>query len=263
MTHDELRSTLGVHALGALSAAEAREVEDHVAGCRLCAEELDELRDTAAEIARLADPLPPSAAVTRRILGLVPGSAVRRSAPRAGADRALEPTRPALRSASPVGPTLGSRFGRLAVAAVIVILVVSQINLLGELNDALRLIERTREVGEFITSPDVSVIPLWGSDSDPAAHAKLAYDRGTGRVILLSSRIPAPPAGKTYQLWAISERMEPAGIFSPGSDGGTVLADYRPAANRSFVFAVTLESTSGAGEPTGEMLLLSGPLGAR
>ncbi|MGH7819343.1 MAG: anti-sigma factor domain-containing protein, partial [Candidatus Binatia bacterium] len=145
--------------------------------------------------------------------------------------------------------------------AVVVVLVVSQVNLLAQLNDALRLLERTRKVGEFITSPDVSIIPLWGTGSAPGAHAKLAYDGHTGRVMLLSSRIAAPPEGQAYQLWAISERMEPAGILSPGSAGGTVLADYRPAADRSFVFAVTLEPERGADEPTGEMLLLSGPLG--
>jgi hypothetical protein len=121
-------------------------------------------------------------------------------------------------------------------------------------------IARMREIGEFVTSPGVSLVPLWGTDVARGAHAKLAYEQATGRFMLFSSRMPAPPAGRRYQLWVISDRVRPAGAFSPGSPDGTLRA--LPRGEEPFLFGMSLEpeTASEADEPTGDMVLMSAPV---
>ena len=60
------------------------------------------------------------------------------------------------------------------------LLIVSQVNLLDRLDRAYLEIARMREIGEFVTSPGVTLVPLWGTDAARGAHAKLAYEHATG-----------------------------------------------------------------------------------
>lgn len=63
--HDHVRTSLGAYVLSMLPAAEAAEVEQHVAGCAACRREVDELAPTGALLGELRrspapalDPLP-------------------------------------------------------------------------------------------------------------------------------------------------------------------------------------------------------------
>jgi len=94
-------------------------------------------------------------------------------------------------------------------------LTVSQINLLDRLDRAYVEIARMREIGEFVTSPGSRSCRCGEPTSREARTTKLAYEEATGRFMLFSSRMPAPPAGRRYQLWVISDRVA-AGAFSPG-----------------------------------------------
>jgi anti-sigma-K factor RskA len=239
VSHDEYREVLALHALGALEPAEAAPLEEHVRSCSMCAGELRDLRDTTAELTWAARPEPPPTGLRRRILDAAP--AVSRWPRRFVTNR---------RSALKVA-------GGLAAAAAVVLLVISQINLLARLDRAMQSLDRMAEVGRFVTSPEVQMIPLWGKDAD-LAHAKLAYDRRTGRAMLFSAQLRPPPEGKAYQLWVISERIRPAGMFLHDSFGGMMVPGAAtPGGDDMFVFAVTLETAPGAEEPTGAMVLLS------
>jgi anti-sigma-K factor RskA/putative zinc finger protein len=241
--HEEYREALALHALGSLDGLERHELESHLEACPGCSIELAELRETAAGLVLLAEPVAPSAARTRRIfesLGAEPAVSHVVGTPRA-ARRWLVWT------------------ARFAVAAVVVFLTASQVNLLERLDRAYAEIAHMREIGEFVTSPGVSVVPLWGTQSVPGAHAKLAYEHATGRYMLFSSRMPHPAEGKRYQLWVLSDHVRHAGAFSPESPAGTLHAP--PRADEPFQFAVSLEPESGeTDEPTGDMVLMSGPV---
>jgi hypothetical protein len=144
------------------------------------------------------------------------------------------------------------------VAAVVVILGVSQVNLLNRLREALFLLARGREIMEFIASPDVSTIPLAGTELAHDARALLALDRRSGRVVFLAFDLPPPPRGMAYQLWFIDDGISPGGVFSPDAIGATVLHDqWSPAERKPSLFAVSLEPSSGVRSPTGGFVLLS------
>lgn len=84
--HDRLRELLGAHALGQLSAAEAAEVDDHLAGCADCRGERDEIMPAASALAdlrlaarsdgRVESPVPPED-LGGRVLALVDDDARR------------------------------------------------------------------------------------------------------------------------------------------------------------------------------------------
>jgi anti-sigma-K factor RskA len=148
---------------------------------------------------------------------------------------------------------------RVAVAAVVLVLVRSQFDLLGRLDEAYRRVEHMQRIGEFVTSPGVSVVPLWGTEAARGAHAKVAYEHATGRFMLFSSAMPAPPDGQRYQLWVISDRVRPASVSRSESSVGKL--DAPPRGDAPFLFALSLEAASGeTDEPTGSMVLMSGPI---
>ena len=260
-THDEYRDALALHALGSLEKPERHELEAHLEVCPRCLVELAELREAAADLVHLIEPLDPSAGHWQSLMARLPSEGVVerdahaavRPAPRLS--RALAAVR-GLVTSRPFAWTL-----RLGVAAVLVLLTFSQVNLLQRLDRAYVEIARMREIGEFVTAPGVSMIPLWGTDLARGAHAKLAYEHSSGRYMVFSSRMPAPPLGKHYQLWVISDRVRAAGAFSPDTPDGRLLA--QPRGDEPFVLGMSLEpegASAAADEPTGGMVLICPPV---
>jgi hypothetical protein len=257
MMHEDYREMLALHALGALEGAERRSLESHLEGCASCSGELVELDGAATSLALLTTPIAPSPQAIERILA---APDARDARPRT--ELRLAPAEPAaVRSQAVREPRRWRPFvlaARLAVAAVVVLLTISQLNLLTRLDEAYRQIERMQEIGRFVTSPDVAMVSLWGTGTARGAHAKVAYDHTNGRYMLFSTRLPEPPQGERYQLWVISERIRPAGAFSPDSPNGVILSP--PRGDERFLFAVSVEPPGEADEPAGQMLLMSGAL---
>jgi anti-sigma-K factor RskA len=246
--HPHPRDSLALYVLGALEPGQADEIERHVAECPECAEEAAQLRDTAAGLAHEVPRVAPPEALRERLLDRV------RREPRKAARRIVaSPRRDGRRSRRAL-----RWVARIAVAAVIVALVGSLLHLRGQLYEALYLAGRSREVLEFLTSPEVRAISLEGRGFAAQARALLAHDRRTGRVLFLSLDLPPAPPGQAYQLWFIADGISPGGVFSAAVWGGTLVEDHWSARERPpLVFAVTLESEEGAAFPAGEIVLLS------
>lgn len=248
VTHHDGQEMLGLYALGALPLDAAATLRAHLETCATCVDELADLEESAAELARAARPVPPSAEVSRRILEAV-RSRPPRSAVRLASGHAIEMPR---RRLFPIA-------AGLAVAAVVAMLIVSQIHLLRRLERASSMLVRGREFVDFIASPDVVTIPLVAAKWVPDARALVAYDQRTGRVVVLAFDLAPPPAGKVYQLWVIAESVYPAAVFSTGGLGSTVVHhQWLPGHHATPLFAVTLEPTPGMPDPTGQLLLLGG-----
>jgi len=257
-THEDYREALALHALGSLERAERQEVDAHLETCPRCLAELAELREAVANLVLLAKPLEPAPRQFERLLEVLPARVAATSSGTSTVVSVPAPPAPFTLRALLKSKrfTWGARF---AVAAVLVLLTISQINLLERLDRAYFEIARMREIGEFVTSPGVSLVPLWGTDVARGAHAKLAYEEATGRFMLFSSRMPAPPAGRRYQLWVISDRVRPA-TFAPGSHDGTLRA--LPRGDEPFFFGMSLEpeTAAEADEPRTDMVLMSPPV---
>jgi len=247
MTHDECTETLALHALGSTLAGDAAALESHLERCPACTTELAILRETVASLALVTLPITPS---------------------RGHLDRVLRARWPANRSmAVAVRPPViceGRRWrplavaARFAVAAVVVLLATSQIVLVRRLDRASRELDYMRGVASFVTSPTVSVVTLWGPRGTSKAHAKVAYDRTSGRFILLSSRLEPPPEGTRYQLWVIADGVQAASARLPESRDGVLRT--LPRGDELFFFALSIEPLGGVDEPTGPMVLMSRPL---
>jgi anti-sigma factor RsiW len=118
---------------------------------------------------------------------------------------------------------------------------------------------RTRDENDLLASPGSRVAQLAGKEVAPGARAVIAYDRASGRAVLIANGLPPAPAGKAYQLWLIAEgKPLPGGTFKTDAEGRARMNDRLPAgADAKAAFAVTLEREGGERAPKGDMYMLS------
>jgi anti-sigma-K factor RskA len=269
---------LAAYALGALEAAEARSIEEHLASCDDCRAEVAEWRATASALALSTELVEPGAQLRSRILESVRSIPQPSSEQRASASAAKdgEPKRASnvIQMPQAVRWSTGQKFGAIAASVAILALSASLLILWNRLNDLQRQYEREhtavevlakqvseeREIREMLTAPGAQMTRLSGTNAAQQASAKLAFDPQTGRAMLFAYNLPPAPAGKAYQLWYIADLAHPVpgGVFNTDARGGAVLRDQVPAEGRSAsVFAVTLEPQGGTSAPTGDKYLLS------
>jgi anti-sigma-K factor RskA len=78
-------------------------------------------------------------------------------------------------------------------------------------------------------------------------------------MVLSASKLPPPPAGKTYQVWVLTSDPAPlsAGLIEPDASG-TVEAVFAtpPDIPQPVAVAVTLEPAGGVPSPTGAKYLV-------
>ena len=252
MTHDDHRNALALHALGLTDVRDRGGLDAHLSTCPACRDELLALDDAVAHLATLAAPMTPSPGHLHRVLAaLEVGDESRRTVARRPQPSGV--LRPAARRWGPLRVA-----ARLAVGAALLLLVGSQIELRERLSNARDELRRTRAMGAFVTSPNVSVVSLWGARASRGAHAKLVYDRTTGGFVLLSADLTPLPDGERYQLWVIADGVHRAAAFVSDQPDGRLIEP--PHGEGLFFFAVSIESSEDAEEPTGPLVLMSAPL---
>ena len=262
--HADIWEQLTDYALGELGPQARERVEAHLAVCAECALEARELSSAYQSVGLSTTPVTPPASVKGRVLS------------------SLESTR--VPNLLPVAPALGdvaaARPGRgwlaIAAAAVLVLggmLAVSQ-QRAARLADELRRVdaevarlasEAEKVAGQadlavaILTAPDMRRIDLQGFDVSRNATAR-AYWSGTKGLLIVADRLPAPPPGRTYQVWLIQD-----GTPAPVSAG---LIDGRPGrgmlivpppggpTGRSVTVAVTDEPDGGLTAPSGSKHLV-------
>ena len=173
-------------------------------------------------------------------------------------------------------PVLG--FGAAAAALLVVLLGATTLTLwsrnqtlsaeVAKLYDRLRSTESelagqreqlasAREVNDLLTSSSVRVAELAGKDPAPRARAMLAYDRSTGRAVIMATGLPPCPEGHAYQLWLIADKKPlPGGTFKADAEGRAQMTDRLPPDVGLPTFAVTLEREGGVPTPQGSVYLL-------
>lgn len=284
---------LAAQALGALDAAEARELEGHLLMCAECRAEAEEWNDTAAMLAYTAPATQPPADLRSRILAsaraegaqgiarqsvkgdrpVVEGRTVQSSQGESKVVPFARPERRAWRAAS----TITALAASLAFVALIISLVmlwnrynearqqVAQLSTRlseaqGEVARERATLARELEVIELITARDAQVATLSGTDMAKTARAKFIIDRNSGRAMLMAYDLPPAPAGKAYQLWFIEEGKPPmpGHVFTTDASGHAEMREQVPAEGRNAkVFAVTLEPAGGTNAPTSQPYLVS------
>jgi anti-sigma-K factor RskA len=191
--HDQFRELLGAYALDALDTEERTAVEDHLAQCVECADEVAAHR-------KALQALPPSAPA--------PENAWKRVEARIQSER-LRPAEARHRANASIGSLAilsGRRWlaGAAAVAAAVALTLI--------VFNATRSDEPSVQAQIVATSTESTVageVRLFEPHSDE------------GRIVLDLSGLPQSPAEHHYQVWVLRAEgggaMEAIGAFSPGS----------------------------------------------
>ena len=173
--------------------------------------------------------------------------------------------------------TKESRFPwrRIAIAAAVALLISLVFNLfqyrdLQETQDELLALsqqqsqmadqlQQTSEQLQSLASPDQIIIDLQGLPISPDSYARVFWQKESQTVYLKVGSLPAPAAGKQYQLWAIVDGVPvDAGVFDPIAE---VQQLDQPIQGNVRAFAVTLEPLGGSAKPTLDQMYISGTVG--
>jgi len=264
--HDDLRAQIGPYVLGALTSSEKLQLESHIATCLECAGEVRALRSTADALAWSADPVEPPAAIRQHVMASIAAatpSAQMQNARRAGTKSAWMPW---LAAAASLVLAAGLGFYSEQLRERVRVLerqlgeAILQVRAAEQQTAQARLIasNAARELG-VLAAPDVAHVDLKGQAAAPQASARALWSRSRG-LLLAASNLPAPPPGRTYQLWVLSGRLAPISdgwIFKTDSTGSvTALFNTPISLPMPTAMAVTIEPDGGTPAPTGAMYLV-------
>lgn len=241
----EMSTLTGAYAVNALTGQERAEFERHLAACEECAQEVGELRETAARLGASAAAEPPED-LKRRVL------------------REIAQTRQEPPIAEPV--PIGSRASRarrglgtrLAVAASVV--AIAAAGAFGgmawqsqrELDQAEQRLEqagaRGAEMTAVLQARDARIIHRAQRDAEATAIVSRQLDKA----MFMTERMPDVPADRVHQLWAIS----PDGASSMG----VMEQEKSPIVHRlpqeATELGVTVERAGGSEQPTTDPVML-------
>ena len=245
VSHAELGELLGAYSLHALEDDEMALVDEHLATCEACNLELAALFDVAAALGTVVE-TPVPASIWDRIASEVRSGRDSRVGPVDSAPGAIVP--PVLRAVPDrVAPVIAldaareaKRFrmrglriaiGSAAAAAAVVIPLTASLTGSGTPSLAALGARAAREPGAVTMSL-----------KDPSGRqmARVVIT-ASGKGYILRDSLPALPAGKTYQLWAVTGKVVSAGVLGrdPGVSAFTVDAP-------ATALAITVEPTAGS-----------------
>lgn len=233
--HADVKAHAAPYVLGGLEPDEKDAFEAHLATCGECTAEVQSLRRTADALAYAVPQRTPPAELRERVLG----SFTNRQAPAAPA----RPVRSEMRSWWPLAASL------ILVAAVGAYAVRLQMRV-GDLQSSMAV----------LAAPDLVRIDLAGQPTAPQSSGRALWSRNRG-MVFATSNLPAPPAGKVYQVWVVTAGAPiSAGLVVPDPAGGGMTYFYTPPdIPPPTAVAVTLEPAGGVPAPTGQFYLVGKP----
>ena len=235
VSHAEMRELLGAYAVHALEDDEFGRVAAHLDGCLECRDEVDDLLDASASLG-LSAIEPPSSSLWERIAAEVRTPAAvdvdvtrDQMAPVIALDAAREAKRERRSK---------WRIGVASAAAAVALAVPITSVLSGSGAPSLAALAKTAS-----TSNGARVVSLASADGLKLADVVVTRE---GRGYLQHSTLPALPAGKTYQLWALAgDKAVSAGVLGPNPDISAFTVN--PAIS---AMAISVEPATGSAQPT-------------
>jgi anti-sigma-K factor RskA len=269
--HDELKSLAGAYVLGALEHDERRTFEAHLTSCVECEAEVRSLRPVVVGLARAVPERNPSAALRDRVLTSITGSSAT-ALPRPGAEIRRGPRAKAVWTDARVWLPLAAMLvivigigayaarlqGRVAdLEARLDSAMQQAVSADRAMADARRVALEAQSAMAVLAAPDLARIDLAGQTAAPQARARALWSRARGMVFTVSD-LPAPPAGRVYQVWVVTSRAPiSAGLLTPDANGrSAVVFATPPDIPAPVAVAVTLEPAGGVPAPTGEKYLV-------
>jgi anti-sigma-K factor RskA len=250
-----------LYALGALDGAEMQELEAHVRSCAECARAVDEARQRVALLGMAAPAVAPPARVKEALLRQVRAERVPEGH-RSGAGKVER------------GPRFLWLTPVFGVAAVIFAALAAGIwmkdsrdnrrihELEGQLalaeTRSLEIARAADETDKLLGTPGTMRVALEQQAGWTSGRAGVLYNAKMG-MVACSGWLPAPPEGKSYQLWLVPMEGKPVPlqVLSGGEWTQTLTAHVTPGM-AAKAFAVTVEPKGGMPWPTGPKVLVGG-----
>lgn len=237
--HD-LHTLTGAYAVGALTADELAAFEKHLDQCPSCAEEVRELRETAARLG-VATAIAPPPGMREYVLAAAPRTRqlpplgrrlTTHAASRAAGKRRRWLARPAAVAAA------------TAMAAAIALLAVLQVGTQHQLDQAQA---QNRAIAAVLAAPgtriDSSVATVGGTVS--AVFAPRDHE-----AVITVSGMPAPPGTHVYQLWVINAAGARSAGLLPGAGNGSATPVLATDVQPGDKLGITVEPAGGSAQPT-------------
>ena len=213
MTHAEARELLelaavepeGLDRLAAGDTPEAAAVAAHLAGCASCTDEFERLLRTSVVLRRVISSEPPPEMRERTLAFIRTVGRDRSGVASTGRGVPLDGPMPGL-----AGRFRTGRFGRPAVwAASLAAAVILSVLGTGVVMNNARNDQQNRETAELVDvvdwaaeiqrAPDAREAILKGSDGTPSG--KVLFSPATRDLLVFTSGLTPPPAGKQYRCW--------------------------------------------------------------
>lgn len=234
---DELTGLVGAYALDALDDDEREVFEQHLRTCAECAEEVQGLRATAAELSHLSAVGPPPQ-LRAAVLDAVAQS------------RPLPPLVDTTR-ADNVLPLRRDRaktlWQGLAAACALIAIAASAWGFNQHRAAEGPSNTRASVVQELLNAPDVKA----ATTTMKQGQGILIYSKSERRLVLVGRGMPTLPSDKTYQLWMMTGSGEPisGGVFRTDQAGNV---EVPASGNLDGVgqMAISVEPAGGSEQPT-------------
>jgi len=226
--HAHYQELLGAYALGALPDAERAALDQHLASCAACRQELRSLLAAARALALSVDERAPSSSLRERI----------RSA-------ALEERERAAPAAERESPPRASRIVALHERRQLIPWLAAAVLLLFSVAMLVWNLQLRQEIESIALQPAAA----------PQAHGQVIYLRNWNIVLITVEDLPPLQPGQVYQVWLIEgNRPLSAGVFDQPDGRFAVAADI---ADYSAI-AITIEQGPlGNPAPTSEPIVIA------
>ncbi len=256
MTADERQELCALYVLGALEPPEVALVEARIEdGDEAFIRDISTFRETVSMIPRTLAPIPPSPSVREGLMARIQATP--------------EAAEPALvvsqtdRSASGLSRLWG--WVPAAAAAVVALslgwLASDFRSRIGTLEHEVHhwrgVAQKQEQLLELMTSADVKVMTLTGSEEAPQAGARILWDTERHQWTVLIYDLPPLPSEKTYQLWFLTGKSPiPSETFQSDAEGNGVVQIRFPNLQSAIAgAAVSIEPKGGVPQPTGPIYL--------
>ena len=267
------------YVLGELDAAGQAEVEAQAARWPDVRQELNELL-TGLSVYAQAHALPPPAGLRERVLSGVLAEIA--AAPVAAPLMRVSASNPAnAQVTQPVAATPAARFSGWGIAASVALLLslaanaalysrwqqastdllASRTSFAQTTQVQERRYAATQEQLSVLRSPaEYQMVALAGTPAHHEARARVLFSRVSHRVYLDVQQLPALPAGKQYQLWALDQgKPVDAGMLTAATAAGDSLQHMKDVASAQ-AFAMTVEPAGGSADPTMDTMTVIGKM---
>lgn len=270
MNCSECQDLLVDYALSALDADERQQARAHLdSGCADCAAELASVEATLAQLPLALNPVAPPAELRARLMERVGQSGTRWSSASASRPMRIDSTarRPASRW---IEPLIAGGLAAAITGGVLWVKIDRQQREMADLrneiltqearlNQVQATLDQERGTLRLFASPAVQLVALQGAEDQPAAKARVFWDKDREAFHLYASNLKQLSPDKAYELWFINsdQKKIPGGTFRANSHGEATFT-VKPPADLGTVaaLAVTAEPAGGSPQPTGHVLLL-------